>query len=210
MLYAEAFANVGRVVVNCLAIAGGFLLGNLLVLFVCRLIARFFLKERLPVVLERALRVLGGLALAFLVALLVFGDGGWGLGGSGGGTPGGSGGEAKQPPESSKETQPPVPDVKKPVEDVVVDRKVSVTVLRASPNPTSFLFKGDRQAVGIADAKKRLLSLATQTGNQAKIELLIYRDSSGITNADVDEFIRYANELRLHPNVTKLDQSLPE
>src|SRR4051794_29317906 len=88
LLYAD-FGNVGETLVRILAIAGGFLVGYLLTHLLLRLIAKLALQKRMPGMLERALQVIGGLIVAFLVALLVFGEGGWGLGGPGGGRPGG-------------------------------------------------------------------------------------------------------------------------
>ena len=91
-LLASMFDNVGKVVLGALAVAGGFLIGNLLTLVACRILAKFAFKRKFNPTLEKALRVIGGIALAILVAFLVFqGGSGWGFGGGGSGD-----GSAKQ------------------------------------------------------------------------------------------------------------------
>jgi hypothetical protein len=207
-MFIAEFGNVGHFVVGCLAVAGGFLVGNLLVLLICRLLAKLVLTKRMPVLLERALRVLGGLALAVLVAFLVFD----GSGGSGGGgiLPGSNGGTNATPSDNKQGPLTVPTTAPKPPEDVVLDRKVTVTVLRASPNPTRFRFPGEAGGVEIADAKKRLDALARESRDHVKLEVLIYQDSSGESNEDVSEFRRYADELKLHPNFIKKPGPVPE
>jgi hypothetical protein len=208
MLLAD-ISGVGRFIVNCLAVAGAFLVGNLLVLGICRLVAKAFFKERMPPLLERALRILGGLALAVLAAFLLFGSGSGGIGG-GGGIPGGEGKAPNLPTDKGKEGVPQKTAPATPSDQTVLDRKVTVTVLKATSNPTRFLFPGDTKGIEIADAIKRLDALARESGGHVKIELVMYRDSSGPTNDQVREFLNHANSLKLHPNPIELPESSPE
>ena len=135
LIFADGFANTGRLVLNFLAIAGGFLIGYVLTHVVLRLIAKFALNKRLPLILERALQVIGGLIVAFLVGLMVFGDGGWGFGGTGGTNPGGPDGTGQQRPDPAKDPVPP--DHATPIprlDPTVLATELEITVLL----PTAF------------------------------------------------------------------------
>ena len=80
---AAMFDNAGKFVLGALAVAGGFLLGNLLMLLICRVVAKMAFQSRMNRRLEQALRILAGIAVAVLVAWLVFRGGpGWGFGGA--------------------------------------------------------------------------------------------------------------------------------
>jgi hypothetical protein len=80
--------RVVQLVVNCFAVAGGFLAGYLLTWFVARLLDRWLTGNKSPEQLHRAARIIGGIALAILIAMFVFGSGGGGNGDGSGGTPG--------------------------------------------------------------------------------------------------------------------------
>jgi hypothetical protein len=73
--------DFAQFLVNCLAVGGGFLAGFVLAGVLTWWIDRTFLRKNTPEIMHRTARVLGGLAVAILVALLVFGRGGGGLGG---------------------------------------------------------------------------------------------------------------------------------
>lgn len=210
-LYADAFTNVGRTILNFLAIAGGFLIGYVLTHIILRIIAKFALKDRLPLLLERALQVLGGILVAFLVALLVFGDGSWGFGGSGGGRPGGPGGESIQQPDPGEQKDPPTPPRKKEDEKLVPTAVETIVVMKASPNPTAFRFESDKEVMGIAKAKKRLDDIKASAGKTLVTLLVkVYKNSASENNPDVREFRRYADSIGLPSNVVTPDQLLDE
>ena len=97
-LLANAFENVGRTLLNFLAIGGGFLLGATLAWILVRVVTKSMFKKKPNRVVDKIARAVGGILGALLVALLVFGDGGWGFGGSGAGHIGGDGGSEKQQP----------------------------------------------------------------------------------------------------------------
>jgi hypothetical protein len=141
LLLADAISNVGRTVLNILAIAGGFLIGNVLALITCRLLAKFALKKRLPYWLEGLIRVAVGLIVAILVAYFVFGDGGWGFGGSGGGHPGGPGGQSAQQQGDDKEKpKEKIIEPKPKIEVKPADETIRITIMRGSSFPRTFRF----------------------------------------------------------------------
>jgi hypothetical protein len=208
----DVAAKAGRYVIYALAVAGGFLLGNLLTLVLCRLVAKAMFKRRMPEQLERALRVIGGLLLAALVAWLLFRFGaGWGLGGSGTGEGEGSGGVATDQTDQGKGRTPPKGDTKAKEEDPFLATGTKVTVLRASAYPKTFQFEGEPEGVDLAAAKERLRKRVEDSKGRLKfVDLLIYRNSTAETHPVVQEFESYAYELGLKTARKKLDQALPE
>src|SRR5262249_12179613 len=93
-----------------LAVAGGAALGYVLIGGILAFLGRFVFRNKLPPIVPRALRLLGGLAGALLVWYWVGGVGGGGPGGGGGIWPfggSGSGGTdtrpAETPPKSPKD-----------------------------------------------------------------------------------------------------------
>ncbi|MGL4422779.1 MAG: hypothetical protein ACRCZF_19080 [Gemmataceae bacterium] len=73
--------NFAQMIVNSLAVGGGFLVGFLLAWVATWYVDRQFFFKKLPFTLHRASRLTGGTLGAILIALLVFGSGGTGLGG---------------------------------------------------------------------------------------------------------------------------------
>ncbi|MFO0936238.1 MAG: hypothetical protein U0798_06960 [Gemmataceae bacterium] len=113
MLFAQDVTGAGRMgqlVVNCLAVGGGYLIGWFLVALLTGGFDRFVIRRKSPAKLHSASRNTGGLALAVLVAIIVFGHGqGWTL--FGGGGPGSDNGTSSvktvvDTGENKKETKP--------------------------------------------------------------------------------------------------------
>ena len=94
--------KVAAFIVKCLAVGGGFLLGYFLGGAVAWALNRWVFAQKAPDQLKKAVAVLMGVALAILVALIVFGDGGGGLFGGGGS------GEGPVTPDDGKQGPPPV------------------------------------------------------------------------------------------------------
>ena len=112
----EKFAGY---VIKGLAVAGAFLIGYFLGHVVAWAMDRWLFAHKAPDQLKKAISLLAGVALAVLVALIVFGEGGSGLFGSGGGdgqgkgqpTPAADGKTAPTPtPEPKEIPTPPKPD----------------------------------------------------------------------------------------------------
>lgn len=207
--------KAGKYVMYVLAVAGGFLIGNLLTWALCRIVAKFVLKERLPVMLERVLRILGGLALAALVAFLLFRFGtGWGFGGSGAGEGDGTGAPTKggEQPDTSKEKTPPTkvqPTVKE--DPAVLATGMKVIVLPANPELRLFRLEGDKQPLTLAEVEDRIRRRHADTGDKLKfIDLLIYRDSVAEIHPDIAALEAFAHDLGLKTARKKLDLPLPD
>jgi len=77
-------ARFAQLFVNSLAVLGGFLAGYLLAALLAHSLDRVAFRRKSPPFLHRVCRLLGGVALAVLVAFIVFGHGqGWTLLGGG-------------------------------------------------------------------------------------------------------------------------------
>lgn len=108
-------AKAAQFAVNALAVVGGFFAGWVLFGFLAWMIDRSFLAKQSPQGIKRVFRIVGGILMAILVALIVFGHGqGWTL--FGGGMPRDENGGNPNPPatqptstEQKKDEAPPTP-----------------------------------------------------------------------------------------------------
>ncbi len=112
-LVSGAGEKVATFVVKCLAVAGGFLVGYFLGGFVAWALDRWVFAQKAPDVAKKAISWVAAVALAIIVALIVFGDGGSGLFGRGGGSGDGKGTPTADdnkgkttPPEQKKDETP--------------------------------------------------------------------------------------------------------
>lgn len=203
--------KAGQYVIYVLAVAGGFLIGNWLTWLVCRLIARLFFKRSTHLKLERALRILGGIAVAVLVAFLLFRFGtGWGLGGSGTGEGEGTGGPTPKDANLGKDKQPKV-DPKTKEDPATLASGTKVTILRGRDFPKSYLFEGETEGVDFPTAKEKLRKrLEDSEGRLKFVDIIIYRNSTAERNALVEDLEAFAHDLGLKTARKKLDLNLPE
>jgi hypothetical protein len=200
--------KAGKYVMYVLAVAGGFLIGNLLTLFICRLLAKFAFKHKINHRLEQVARILGGIAVALLVAYLLFQFGpGWGLGGSGSGEGNDSGGQTPGSENLGKEKQPPGKSATSS-ETVSVTRLV-VTIQPAMNYPKTFRFEGEPDGIDLDAATKKLDELKAAGGDKLQLlELRVFKNSSEVGTRDVSAFIEHANNIGIHTRVEKLDRRL--
>jgi hypothetical protein len=96
--------KLAALVVKCLAVVGGYLVGYILGATIAWALDRWAFGHKTPDPLKKAVAIVCGIALAILVALIVFGEGGSGLFG-GGGQGDGKGMPAEQ--DGKKEPAPP-------------------------------------------------------------------------------------------------------
>jgi hypothetical protein len=96
--------KLAALAVKCLAVAGGFLVGYFLGGVIAWALDRWVFAHKAPEPLKKSVAIVCGIALAILVALIVFGEGGSGLFGGGGQ------GEGKGATSTDKDGKtPPVP-----------------------------------------------------------------------------------------------------
>ena len=204
-------AKAGKYVLYVLAVAGGFMIGNLLALIVCRLVAKMAFHSRMPPRPEQAIRMLVGIAVAALVGYLLFQNGlGWGFGGTGRGEGTQTGGTNPKESDPAKETRPKV-DPKPKDEDAILASGLKVTVLRGASYPKSFRFEGETEGVDLAAAKEKLRQRKDSSKDKLKfMDLIIYKNSTAESHPVVAEFESFAHDLGLRTSRKKLDESLPE
>jgi hypothetical protein len=200
---AALFDNAGKFVLGVLAVAGGFLVGNVLMLLVCRLLTKFVFHTTMNRRLEQALRILVGIAVAVLVAWLVFRGGtGWGFGGSGTGEGEGSGGIAPSTTHPSEQS-PKTTDSNKPPSEVV-SRVLRVSIEAATAYPKTFKFEATHEAVDLAAAKRVLEDFKGKANGEPLLEIKVYPDSTAVDHPDVHALITFAHDLKF---LTRVDKS---
>lgn len=166
--------NVAQFFVNVLAVAGGFLVGWMLTGFLAWLLERRIIRLRTPYGsspvtsqgapgLRKIARILGGIALAILVALIVFGKGsGWTIGGGGGegegkkdANPDGPGGPDKGSPVSTEPERLPPATSRTPAPN---RERVRITVLggEAVKDQRFYLLDDDSTPRNFAEARATL------------------------------------------------------
>jgi hypothetical protein len=205
---AAMFDNAGHVVLGVLAVAGGFLVGNILMLLVCRLLTKFVVHTTMNRRFEQALRILAGIAVAILVAWLVFRGGpGWGFGGAGTGEGEGSGGITPSTTHPSEQS-PKTTDSKNPPSEVV-SPVLRVRIEAATAYPKTFKFEGSNEAVELAAAKKILEDFRAKAKGDPVLEVKVYPDSTAADHPDVHGLITYAHDLRFATRVDKINERVP-
>lgn len=129
-------ARLAQLVVNLFAVAGGFLVGYVLTILFGWLLERFLFKFKFASGVHKIARMLGGIALAVLVAMIVFGHGiGWNLfgGGADGDGNGETGGQtapatgATNPTPGDNPTAAPVPSAPKAIP--TTQERIRITIL---------------------------------------------------------------------------------
>jgi hypothetical protein len=206
--FAAMFDNAGRFLLGVLAVAGGFLVGNLLTLLICRLIAKMAFQTRMNRRLEQALRILGGIALAVLVALLVFrGGNGWGFGGTGSGE--GQGSAGPEPKTTSANPDAPKAEPKKSPSVESLSATVRVRIEAATAYPKTFRFDLTGEAVDLTAAKKALEDFKARAKGEPRLEIQVYQNSTAVDHADVRDLIAHAHALQFATRVDKIGDRLP-
>jgi hypothetical protein len=186
---AEVFAFVGfdtdrvvRFALNLLAVGGGFLVGHVLTGVIAWALDRWITGGKTPQGVHRVARTVGGVALGLLVALMLFGQGGYGDGtGPGGGpTPDGKGpggGTATQP-TTIKDAQSPPPIPKS--DPTPPEQRVRVTMLGGSDvkDEKFYLIDDDRTPRAFADVVAAVNAKKTETKKPVGVEVRFTADNT--------------------------------
>ena len=201
-LLANTFENVGRTLLNFLAIGGGFLLGSVAAWFLVRLAGKMMFRRQPNRVVDMIARALGGIGGAILVALLVFGDGGWGFGGSGGGLPGGPGGPEKQQPGQisgepavPEKTKVEIPKVKPKVAET--DDSIRIIVLGGDAKPDRFYLVEDEAMPSTLAEVIQKVEGRHKVKKLARMTIFVYKNSASVDSAVVGDLRDLARRLEL-------------
>jgi hypothetical protein len=128
-----AAEKLAGLAIKCLAVAGGYLAGYLLGGAIAFALDRWVFAKKAPDAVKKVVRIVCGLVLAIIVAMIVFGEGGGGFG-MGGGEGKGSGTPPTDGQSKDKHaSQPTPPDKEPPVGPVTpADGRPSEVVIRVT------------------------------------------------------------------------------
>lgn len=181
-LASGAADKIATFVVKCLAVAGGFLVGYFLGGVVAWALDRWVFAHKSPEPLKKAISMVAGVALAILVALIVFGEGGSGLFGGGGsgdgkGTPTQDDTKGKPPaqPEPKKDETPPKKDEPPKPSPKPMPGDVRVTILVGDDVKEGrfYLIDGDATPKTLDEFKEAIL--ARRKESKPELKQVIFR-----------------------------------
>jgi hypothetical protein len=167
-----AFLNtirLAKLIEGALATVGAFLVGYLLVALVGWWFDKHLIKRKSPDLLHRVCRLLGGLILAILVALMLLGGGGGSGDGTGDGTGSGKASPANGPPDSeSVDPKQVTAKVAPPVEV-----RVRVLVLGGTDvkDQKFYVVDDDPAPLAFADAKSAIQRKKDATAKSVGLDI---------------------------------------
>lgn len=166
-----AFLNtlrLAKLIEGALATVGAFLVGYVLVTLLGWWFDKYLLKRKSPELLHRVCRLLGGLILAILVALMLFGGGG----GSGDGTGDGAGaGKASPGPASDAESTDPKAVAAKVAPPVEVRVRVLVLGGTDVKDQKFYVVDDDPAPLAFADARSAIQRKKDATAKSVGLEI---------------------------------------
>lgn len=190
--------------IKCLAVGGGFLVGYFAGGVIAFALDRWVFAKKSPDALKKVIRMLGGLLLAILVAMIVFGDGG------GGGLLGGTGSEGVNKgtpnPETPGKTDPatpkddkakPAPSPVQPADPRPTEVTIRVTVLGGGDvaNERFYLIDDDRTPKTLQEVKDAVTARKAAEKRKTVVAILfppknaLPREHSAVTR-----LAKWANE----------------
>jgi hypothetical protein len=185
--------NLEAFVRNCLLVLGGFMLGYLAGGLIGYAFNRYVAKGKAPEELNKLLRLICGLIVAVLVALMVFTGGGKGPGAGG---PGGNGsGESNSTPQSKGETpaepkvvpKEPLPEARKGTTDGSPEVSVTVRLLggRNADGEKVYQLADDPtgKKLNLPDLKRELTQ-KQKDAEQQKMKIRVLIERPGIEGED--------------------------
>lgn len=176
-LASAAGEKVATFVVKCLAVGGGFLVGYFLGGAVAWALDRWVFAQKAPEPVKKAVSIVFALALALLVALIVFGEGGRGLFGGGSGDGKGTpsqddtkGKVAPTPPEVKKDDTPPKKDEQPKPPPIPTPGDVRVAILTGDDvkDGRFYLIDGDPTPKNLAEFKEEILKRRKESKPELK------------------------------------------
>lgn len=203
--------NLGPMVVNLLAVAGGFLLGAVLAQLIVTMGLKYITVGRIkaPGWVLWGVRLLGGVTAAWLVALFVFGSSGTGWWPGFGGGPGGLG----TGKEGGPGTQPgPDPGPKKnggPVGGGKEEDSLRVEVLNWADgqqimDSRRYRFAADAALKTLDEVKEAVERRLQEAGVKrlGRVEIVIYLNSPDRDTPTVKDLVNWVTLKGLEPAVT--------
>ncbi len=202
-------------ILKVLAVLGGAVLGGLLVGLAGRLLTRTLTTRPLPAWATRVLRVGGGAAAGWLVALWVFSEGGSGFGGSGGGRPGSSGESGErdrraEEPKDKKDDTPPSEETKELRVEVLGPMALKALNRPAEGPQVYRLAEGDAHNLYDLDGLKKRLGERRKQNRNLRVVVVLYRDSPAEIVPVVKELKEWLDDEKIALQVQKPAETSPE
>ena len=191
-----AFLNtirLAKLIEGALATIGAFLVGYILVAILGWWLDKYLLKRRSPDLLHRVCRLLGGLILALLVAMMLFGGGG----GSGDGTGDGTGTGKASPSSASSNSESADPKAATAVVLPPVEVRIRVLVLGGTDvkDQKFYVVDDDATPLALADAKAAILKKKDATAKSIGLEIRFpVQNALPRDHPAVSQFVRWAGE----------------
>lgn len=205
-LFAYVPGSVEQIAIRCMAVAGAFLIGNFTAGVVMQFLGKFYFKRILPTWAIAWTRIASGLTLAIIAALILFGDGGYGLGGSGGGKPGGpQTPERKEKSDEKKDKETPEKEVvipPMPSDEVKSIFPARIVVLGGAQKEDRFYILDEaKEGVTFERLKDILLQRRKDSVKPLqRIDILVYKDSAYRDSYLVKQLEIWAKDNRLSVN----------
>ncbi len=191
MFLAGASDRLADLALNCLAVAGGFLAGHILGGLIAWGLDRWVFAHKSPDFVKKLVSIVCGLALAILVALIVFGRGGGSGGGSGDGQGKGAGDQTAAPGKTDPkdaEARPPVKvDIPKAPPPPPDTPRVTVTFLAGdATQPGRYYYLGDERVPKTFDELKTAVTAKQReaAGKQVVLVALFPADAARAADSD--------------------------
>jgi hypothetical protein len=198
-LLVGVFSSFGHLVTGLLAVVGAFFVGNILTGILVWSFYRGVKKRKCNPLAMRALRLIGGVLLALIVAAIFFGEGGFGLEG-GGETPGpdgvpGKAGLTDDSKDSKKEANP-----EKKQGDVSAEERIRITMLGEEAKDDRFyLFEDQPQPKNFTEIKDLILQRKmSSTKPVTEIAIYTYKNTADRANRIVTRLDKWAQEQGFH------------
>jgi hypothetical protein len=205
--------NLGAMVVNVLAVAGGVFVGGLLTGIVVQLLVRAVAMAKVPRRILWVLRVLGGIATGLVVYWLLFhgtgGGGGWGFGG-GLGLGSGTGREGSGPGQgtgTSERASPTHPETGRGV-NTEPDRAgtLRMEVLgkfngKGIEDSRFYRIEGDTDRHTLEEIERLIAKRKEQAPALHRMEIVIYLDSPAQDTEPVKALVSWARENGFVPSI---------
>ncbi len=185
--------RIAKLLEGALATAGGFLVGYVLVAILGWLIQRYLFKRPAPAFLHRVCRLLGGLIVAILVAMMVFGGGG----GEGDGTGDGTGTGKASPTTGTPDPTAPITDVKPTKPLPPAEDRIRVTMLGGTDvkDERFYLVEVDTTPHTLAEAKALVQQKKDATPKTLGLEIrFMPRNTLPKDHPAVLQLSRWAND----------------
>lgn len=212
----QSFQNLTEVGLKLFVVLPiAFVVGYILTAMLVKVGCKYTIKRQFPHPLQRLFRIIGGVLLALIVALFIFGEGGWGTGWGDEVLPGQGEGKTEETPTKKEIEKTPseIEEPKDPPEPKSISaERIEVTILGG--------FDEGERYYRLPESDRRLtLGEVTQMLEEriqdkehplTEVAILVYKDSAARDNPVVlrlENWVRRANLGVVFPPVQ--DQKIP-